>query len=79
MKGFTWLVGPDLRWSVRRGWLEAYSVFTLVLESTGCSFYPPSLPGDEVDDAWVGSWRDYFVMSLLGGYIFPRGVVRWTG
>jgi hypothetical protein len=32
-----------------------------------------------VDDARVGSWRDYFVMNLLGGDVFPRGVVRWTG
>jgi hypothetical protein len=37
----------------------------------------PGLPGDEVDDAWVGSCRNCFVGSLLGDDIFPRGELRW--
>jgi hypothetical protein len=55
-------------------------VFVLVLESFGCSLWLPGLPSDEVDDAWVGSWRGCFVMSLLDNDTFPRGGgggMRW--
>jgi hypothetical protein len=44
-------VGPDFRWSVRRGQLEASMVFGPVLESSGYSLLSLGLPGDEVDDA----------------------------
>jgi hypothetical protein len=45
--GFTWPVGPDLRWSVPQGQLEASTVFGTVLESSRLS---PSLWGQ------VSSW-----------------------
>jgi hypothetical protein len=41
--------------------------------------YSPGLPGSEVNDAQVSSWRGYFVISWLGGDSFPRGMMRWTG
>jgi hypothetical protein len=44
-------------------------------------FWVPSLlpgpPSSEVNEARVGSWRDCFVMPLLGGDAFSRGVMRW--
>jgi hypothetical protein len=55
-------------------------VFEPVLES---SRLPLSIPwvllGSEVNSAQVGSWRDCLAMSLLGGDVFPHGVVRWMG
>jgi hypothetical protein len=54
-------------------------VFELVLESSGLSFYSWAHPGGEVNGVWFGSWRNCFMMSLLGDDVFPRGVVRWTG
>jgi hypothetical protein len=48
-------------------------VFRFVLESSGCSLWLPRLPGDEVDDVGVGSWRDCFVVALLSDDAFPRG------
>jgi hypothetical protein len=72
-------VGPDLRWSVHRGQLEASTVFGSVLESSGCSLRLLSLPSDEVDGARVGSCRGCFVGSLLGDDAFPRGELRRTG
>jgi hypothetical protein len=42
------------------------------------SLYSPDLPGSEVNYARVGSWRGSFVMSWLGGDIFPCGMMRWT-
>jgi hypothetical protein len=50
-----------------------------VLESSGLSLslFPETLCG-EVNDVQVGSWRDCFVMSLCGGDVYSRGVMRWT-
>jgi hypothetical protein len=50
-----------------------------VLESSKCSLRLPGLPGNEVDTVWVGSWRDCFVVVLLGDDAFPQGGMRWTG
>jgi hypothetical protein len=47
--------------------------FGSVLESSRCSLCLPSLPDDEVDNVRVSSWRDCFVVSLLGDDAFPRG------
>jgi hypothetical protein len=44
-KGFIWPVGPDLRWSIHRGHLEASMVFGPTLECFG----------DEVFDTLEGS------------------------
>jgi hypothetical protein len=54
-------------------------VFGPVLESSRLSLSLHSLvpPSGEVNDARVGSWRDCFGMSLLGGDIFSCRVVRW--
>jgi hypothetical protein len=69
-----------LRWSVYQGRLEAYTVFGPILESSRLPIFVPwALPGGEVNGAQVGSWRDCLAMSLLGGDVFPRGVVRWMG
>jgi hypothetical protein len=51
-------------------------VFGPVLESSWLSLHSSDPPGGEVNDARVGSWRDCFGMSLLGGDVFSRGVVR---
>jgi hypothetical protein len=79
-KGFTLLVGPNLRMSVCRGRLEASMVFRLVLES---SRLPPTVPwalhDSGVDGARVSSYRGYLAKSLLGGDVFPRGTMRWMG
>jgi hypothetical protein len=73
-------MGVDLRWSVHQGWLEASTVFRSVLESSRLPLsIPQALHGSEVNAAWVSSWRDYFAVAWLGGDVFPRGVVRWTG
>jgi hypothetical protein len=53
-------------------------VFEPVLESSWLSFQSPGPPGGEVNDAWVGTWRDCFGMSLRFGDVFLRGVVRET-
>jgi hypothetical protein len=53
-------------------------VFGPSLESSRLSLHSSDPLGSEVNDAWVGSWRDCFGMSLLGGDVFSRGVVRWT-
>jgi hypothetical protein len=52
--------------------VQAYSgvFWALSLHSSG----PPN---SEVNDAWVGSWRDCFETSFLGGNVFSRRVVRW--
>jgi hypothetical protein len=42
------------------------------------SMCSPGLPGSEVNDAQVSSWRGCFVMSWLHGDFFPRGMMRWT-
>jgi hypothetical protein len=51
-----------------------------VLES---SRLPPTIPqalhGSGVDGARVGSWKGCLARSLLGGDVFPRGVMRWMG
>jgi hypothetical protein len=52
-------------------------VFGPILESSRCSLRLPGLPGNEVDEARVGSCRGCFVGSLLGGDAFPRG--GWDG
>jgi hypothetical protein len=49
-----------------------------VLESSELSLYYLGPPGDEVNDAHVGSWRDCFAMSLLSVDAFSYGVMRWT-
>jgi hypothetical protein len=51
-------------------------VFGPVLESSWLSLHYLDPPGGEVNDARVGSWKDCFGMSLLGGDIFSHGVVR---
>jgi hypothetical protein len=52
-------------------------VFGSVLESSssifGCSLRLPSLPGDEVDDTRVGSYRGCFMGSFLSGDVFQHG------
>jgi hypothetical protein len=55
-------------------------VFRPVLESSGLSLslYSPAPPGGEVNDARVGSQRDCFVISLLGGNTFSCVVIKWT-
>jgi hypothetical protein len=63
---------------MRRSWLQASMVFGPSLESSRLSLHSSDPLGSEVNDAWVGSWRDCFGMSLLGGDVFSRGVVRWT-
>jgi hypothetical protein len=40
---------------------------------TGCSLRLSDLPGDEVDDTLVGSFRGCFVGSFLDSDIFPCG------
>jgi hypothetical protein len=55
-------------------------VFRPILESSGLSLSLSLLPGPpcgEVNDAQVGSRRDCFVMSLLGGDAFSCEVMRW--
>jgi hypothetical protein len=55
-------------------------MFRSILES---SRLPPTVPralyDSGVDGARVGSWGGCLVRSLLGGDIFPRGVMRWMG
>jgi hypothetical protein len=53
-------------------------VFRPILESSRLCIQSLGPPGFEVNDARVGSWRDCFGMSLLGGDVFSCGVVRWT-
>jgi hypothetical protein len=63
------------------GWLEASMVFGPVLESSGLSLSLSLLPGapsGEVTDACVVSQRDCFMMFLLVGDAFSRGMMRWT-
>jgi hypothetical protein len=48
-------------------------MFRPILESSWLSLHSPGPPGGEVNDTWIGSWSDYFRMSLLGGDIFSRG------
>jgi hypothetical protein len=57
--------------------LEASTVFRPILESSGLSLHSSGPPNNEVNDAWVGSWRDCFETSFLGGNVFSRRVVRW--
>jgi hypothetical protein len=77
-KGFTSLGGPDLRRLVHRGWLEASTVFKLVLVS---SRLHPIVPwghhGSGVDGARVSSLGGCFARSLLGGDVFSYGVMMW--
>jgi hypothetical protein len=47
--------------------------FGSVLESSRCFLCLSSLPDDDVDDVRVSSWRDCFVVYLLGDDAFPRG------
>jgi hypothetical protein len=56
-------------------------VFGPILESSSLSLslYSLGLPGCEVNDAQVGSWRGCFVMSWLGGDFFPCGMMKWRG
>jgi hypothetical protein len=72
-------VGPDLRMSVRKGQLEASTVFRPILESYSL---PPTIPGalhdSGMDGAQVGSWGGCLAWSLLGGDVFPCGAMRWT-
>jgi hypothetical protein len=57
-------VGPDLRWSVRRGHLG--------LQQSSRLFQ--SVPSAEVDDAPEGSWsRCDEELALLGGQALPCG------
>jgi hypothetical protein len=53
-------------------------MFGPVLESSGPPLYSPGPPGGEVNNAQVGSWRDCFMIPLLGGDAFSRQVMRWT-
>jgi hypothetical protein len=62
---------------VRRGRLEASTVFDPILESSGLSLHSQGPLDGEVNDARAGSCRDCFGMSLLGGDVVSRGVVRW--
>jgi hypothetical protein len=80
MMGFTWPVDPDLRWSVHRGRLEAFTVFGPILESSrfSLSLYHGVL-GSEVNVAQVGSWRCCFVMPWLGDDFLPHGMIWWMG
>jgi hypothetical protein len=48
-------------------------VFGPVLESSGCSPRLSGLLGDVVDNARVSSWRDCFMVALLGDDAFPHG------
>jgi hypothetical protein len=52
-------------------------VFGPILESSRLSLYSLGPRGDEMNDSWVGSQRDCFVMSLLGIDTFSCGVMRW--
>jgi hypothetical protein len=56
-------------------------VFRPVLESSRLSpsLYSPGLPGSEVNNAKVGSWRSCFMVSWLDGDIFSCGMMRWMG
>jgi hypothetical protein len=56
-------------------------VFRHVLKSSrlSLSLYSLGLPGSEVNDAQVNSWRGCFVMSWRGGDFFPHGMMRWMG
>jgi hypothetical protein len=55
-------------------------MFGPILESSRLPLTVPQvLHGSGVDGAWVGSSRGCLAKSLLGGDIFPHGVMRWTG
>jgi hypothetical protein len=71
-KGFTFLVGPDLRWSVVgfHGVQVSSGVF---FWPYGCSLRLPSLPGGEVVDTHASPCRDCFMGSFLGGDVFHIG------
>jgi hypothetical protein len=43
------------------------------------SYYSQALHGSGVNGASVGSWRGCLARSLLGGNVFPCGVMRWMG
>jgi hypothetical protein len=77
-KGFTFLVGPDLRWSVVgfHGVQVSSGVF---FWPYGCSLQLPGLPGGEVVDTHASPCRDCFMGSFLGGDVFPhrRGGAHW--
>jgi hypothetical protein len=63
-------VGPDLRWSARRGRLEDSTVFGPVLE------YSSDLLGvlfSSRADSWVGPCRGWFIRPFLHGDVFPLG------
>jgi hypothetical protein len=52
-------------------------MFDPILESSGLSLHSQGPLDGEVNDARAGSCRDCFGMSLLGGDVVSRGVVRW--
>jgi hypothetical protein len=53
-------------------------MFGPILESFRLYLHSSGPPGGEVNEDQVGSWRDCFRMSLLGGDIFSYEVVRGT-
>jgi hypothetical protein len=55
-------------------------VFGTILESSRLPLAIPwALHGSEVNGAQVGSWRGCLGRSLLGGDVFPQGVMSWMG
>jgi hypothetical protein len=63
-------------WSVRG--FHGVRACSGVFWALSLSLHSLSPPSGDVNDTQVVSWRDYFRMSLLGGDILSRGVVRWT-
>jgi hypothetical protein len=73
--------GPRLEmvdsWRSVGGFYGVRVSFRVFFWPSGCSLQRLGLPGDEVDDARVGSCRGCFVGSLLGDDAFPCGGLRW--
>jgi hypothetical protein len=47
--------------------------------SLSLSLCSPGLPGSEMNNAKVSSWRGCFLMSWLGSDFFPYEMMRWMG
>jgi hypothetical protein len=55
-------------------------VFKSILESSRLPLtISQALHGSGVNNSQFSSWRGCLARSLLGGDVFPHGVMRWTG
>jgi hypothetical protein len=60
------------------GGFHGVRAYSRVFRALSLPLYYPGPPGGEMNDAPVYSWRDCFVISLLGSDTFSCGVVRGT-